>query len=308
MNRKFIIGGAVACACLGAGPAGVASAATTQVPLQFDHAVLATPALGKAEIVSDRTKPLTVIADTDLTTGNFTVQPSNFSVPTYKFAVPAPGTATFMLNGPATGNVNPATGALTMNADLRATITIQGVGSCVKDTGPVTLSTATTQPLPGHDFPAGLTGVATGNGAFGVGWSTLNPGSGSGCVLIDSAVDGPGGFWVSRGISPVPPAIGASVKKPKPARQGSISVIKVTVSNPGNDNDTNPIRACLTAPKPLSPRRRCQTIKTLKAGAHKVLSFRVKSAKHKKGHYKLTAKVSGRGIKTVTRKTMLVVR
>ena len=306
MNRKFIIAGIVAGACLGAaGPAGAIT-----VPLQFNHVVLDTPGTGKAQIVTPSTQPLTVNANVDPSTGNFTVQPSDFTLPTYNFSKPAPGSSTISLKNPATGNVNFATGAVTMNADMIANITIQGLGSCTKDTGPLTLSTATTQPIPGQNFPAGATGVATGTGAFGAGWSTLAPGTGSGCSVIDSAVDGPGGFWVSRNISPVPATLGLSYGKLKVNKPGSVSVVKVTVTAKGN-NATNPVKVCLAAPnrKALSVKTRCQTVKTLAMGKSKTFSFRVKSnKKDKKGKYLLKATSSSKTLKTVTKSTKLAVK
>ena len=309
MNRKFIIAGIVAGACLGA--AGPASA--LNVPLQFNHVVLDTPATPKAQIVTPTTQPLTVNANVDPSTGNFTVQPSDFTMPAYNFSSPAPGSATISLKNPASGNVNFATGALTLNADMLATINIQGYGSCTKDTGPVTLSTATTQPLPGQNFPAGPTGVATGAGAFGTGWSTLAPGTGPACPLIDGATAGKGGFWISRNISPVPPSLGLGFGKLKPSKRGSTAVVKVKVTGKGND-DANPVKVCLTASnkKAVSVKTKCQTVSSLALGKTKTFSFRVKSSKTAatgRNHgYTLKATASGKGVATVSKTTKLILK
>ena len=304
MNRKFIIAGIVAGACLGA----AAPAGAVPVSLQFDHVVLDTPATPKAQVVKPGGQPLVVQSDVDPSTGNFTVQPSGFTMPAYTFTSPAPGSATVSLKSPATGNVNFATGALTLNADLIATITIQGYGSCTKDTGPLTLSTATTAPLPGQNFPAGATGVATGNGAFGAGWSTLAPGTGAACSLIDGATAGKGGFWISRGISPVPATLGLSTGKLKANKPGSTSSVKVSVTAKGN-NDTSPVKVCLVAAKGLSPKSKCQTISSLTMGKAKTLTFKVKSAKKdKKGNYALKLTASGTGVATVRKTLKLAVK
>lgn len=305
MNRKFLIGSAVACVCLGATAS--AGAATTTVPLQFDHVVLDTPATPKAQLVTPSTQPLVVAVNVDPTTGDFTVDPSGFTMPTYTFSSPVPGSVAISLKQPATGNVNFNTGAVTMNADLVANITITGEGSCQKDTGPLTLSTATTQPLPGKNFPAGATGVAGGAGAFGAGWTSLAPGTGPACGVVDGATNGQGGFWVSRHISPVPPAVTASAKAPKRTKPGKTAKVTVTVKNTGGD-DSNPVKACLADPKPLSPRSQCQTVRSLAQGASKTLTFKVRTNKHKKGRYALKLKVTGTGIRSVSKKVTLVVR
>ena len=311
MNRKFIIAGIVAGACLGA--AGPAAAQTITVPLQFDHVVLDTPATPNAQIVKPGGQPLVVQAQVDPSNGQFTVQPSGFSMPAYSFTSPAPGTATISLKNPATGTADFANGALIMNADLLATINIQGYGSCTKDTGPITLSTSTTAPLPGQNFPAGANGITTGNGAFGYGWSNLAPGTGPACSLIDGATAGKGGFWVSRGISPVPPALGLGYGKLKPSKRGSTTVVKVTVKGKGN-NDANPVKVCLVAAnkKALSVKTKCQTVSSLALGQSKTFSFRVKSNKKdltgKKHGYTVKATASGKGVATVTKSTKLVLK
>ena len=304
MNRKFIIAGIVAGACLGAaGPAGA-----TTVPLQFNHVVLDTPATPNAQIVTPSTQPLTVNADVNLSTGQFTVQPSDFTMPAYNFTSPAPGSATISLKNPASGQVFPD-GSLTLNADLLATINIQGYGSCTKDTGPITLSTSTTQPLQGVKFaPAGPTAVATGTGAFGYGWSTLAPGTGPACSLIDGATAGKGGFWVSRNISPVPPALALSTSKLKENKPGTTTAMKVTVKVK-NNNDANPVKVCLVAAKGLSPKSKCQTISSLTMGKNTTLTFKVKSAKtDKKGKYALKLTASGKGVTTVRKTVKLQVK
>jgi hypothetical protein len=305
VNRKFLIGSAVACVCLGATAS--AGAATIPVPLSFNHVVLDTPSTHNAQIVTPSTQPLTVTAEVDTMTGDFTVQPSGFSMPSYSFSSPVPGTVTVALKQPATGNVNFVTGAVTMNADLLANIAIESYGSCQKDTGPLTLSTSTTQPLPGQNFPAGTTGVASGPGAFGAGWSSLAPGTGQACSVVDPAVQGKGGFWVSRDISPVPPAVAAAAKAPKRTKPGKTAKVTVTVRDTGGA-DANPIKACLTDPRPLSPKTSCQTVKSLAQGASKTLTFKVRTNKKKKGRYALKLRVTGKGISSVSKKVTLVVR
>lgn len=307
LHRKLVVGGIVAAACMGvAAPAG---AATTPVPLTFNHAVIDAPTIGAAQIVTPSTQPLTITADVDTTTGQFTVQPSDFSAPTYNFSSPVPGSLTLTLKSPASGQFDPTTGAVVMNADFLANISING-GSCVKDTGALQLSTSTTKPFPGQTFGPGATSIVTNNGAFGAGWSTLAPGTGSACSLVDPAVQGAGGIWISRGIAPttptpvVAPKLSLSVGKIKTVKAGKFTSVSVKVTDKGGA-DSKPVKVCLTAKKPVSPKSACKTISSFKAGASKTEKFSVKSTAHKAGSYKVTFAASGKGVTTV-KKTVKV--
>jgi hypothetical protein len=309
LHRKLLVAGVVAVASLGiAAPA----FAQTMVPLTFNHLVLDTPVTGNAQIVSPTTQPLTVDADVDLTTGAFTVQPSGLTVPSYSFTSPVNGSITLALNGPATGTVDFATGALTLNADFTADITLTGAGNCVKDTGPLSLSTAATKPIPGQAFPAGATGATTGDGAFGASWTTLAPGTGSACAVVDSAVDGPGGIWVSRGINPpgtaaAAPKLAISSSKVSSVKSGGSATVTVVVANSGGA-DSKAVKVCVASPKPLSPKSSCKTISSFGASAKKTETFKVKTKKGKTGSYKLALSVSGSGVTTVNKKLTLKVK
>ncbi len=301
MHRKLAIGGAVLVAMLAFAGRAFADT-TTPVQLTFDHMVLVTPDL-TAQVVSPTTQPLTVTADVDTTTGAFTIAQSDFSAPTYSFTSPVAGTAQVALAAPATGQLDPTTGAVEITGNFQSTITITGEGSCVVDTGTITLSTATTKPYPGQDFPAGETGAITGDGAFGTGWSTLPPGTGSACTLVNPAVDGTGGIWISRGISPTTttttaPKLKLTVAKPKSIKAGKSASVSATLSNTGGA-DTSSVKVCLAAKK-LSPASSCKTVKNPAAGAIDKLTFKVKAKKA--GSYKLTVSATGLSSKSVTLK------
>lgn len=304
MHRKLILGAAVACASL------VMAAPAGAVPFQltFDHMVMDTPATPNVQVVSPKGQPLTIVADVNPSTGQFTVQPSDWHFPVYTMSQPVPGTVDIELKSPASGQWDPTSGTLIFNADFLAKITVQGYGDCTKDTGPLSLSTSTTVPLAGVKFPATTTGVVTGNGAFGAGWSSLAAGTGTACSVVDPAVQGKGGLWISRGISPVPPSVSLKASAPKSVKAGSKATIKVKVSVSGAD-DKNPIRVCLAAPKGLSPKSSCTTIKSgLAEGKSKTVSFKVKTSKKKTGKFTLKVKASGTGVKTVTKKVTLKVK
>jgi hypothetical protein len=298
VHRTLAIGGATLMASMAfAGPA--MADTVTPVPLSFNNVVLDTPATGDGYLVSPTTTPLTLTADVDTTTGAFSIQPADFSAPTYSFTSPATGTASVTLADPATGVVDPMTGSLTMTADFLATITINDIGSCQINTGPQTLTTATTAPLAGLNFPVGTTGFVTGEGAFGVGWSTLPPGTGSACTFINKEVDGPGGLWIAR---TTPPTLALTVtKKPKFVKIGTTAVIDATLANSGGA-DASPVKVCLADKKPLAPTSQCMVVATQGVDAQKKLAFKLNTTKAKAGTYKLTLTTTGLKTQTLTLK------
>ncbi|MEJ7893385.1 MAG: hypothetical protein WKF94_12165 [Solirubrobacteraceae bacterium] len=112
-----------------------------------------------------------------------------------------------------------------------------------------------------------------------MGWATLPPGTGSGCGLIDSFVAGPGGFWLSRGISPKPPTysvarLAVSVRGPKkPVRSGKTATFKAVVRNAG-DQPAEGVRLCVKAPQ---AKRRCVAAGRLAARQAATATFRIRA-------------------------------
>jgi hypothetical protein len=301
MNRRTLT---LAGAAMAASLAFTASAsAQTPVTLSFNHVVLNTPATPDAQIVTPSSQPLTMAADVN-PDGSFTVQPPDFHAPTYTTTSPVDASVTVSLADPATGSMDATTGALSMTADFLATLTVPNYGSCTVDTGDLTLTTATTQPLAGQRFPATPTGISSGAGAFGVGWSTLPPGTGSICSEIDSYVDGPGGIWISRNITIAQaqalsaPKLTLKSTKPAAVRAGRTAVVKVTLANTGAA-DTKSVRVCLSVKPPLSPRSDCKTVATPKAKSTATLSFAVKTTGATAGTHLLILTATGLKRQTV---------
>jgi CARDB len=311
MHRRLITGGLAAAAALAA----AVPAQATPVPLTFDHVVIDTPATPYMEAVSPTTQPLKVTADVDPATGAFTVQPADFDFPEYSFSAPVPGKIDITLPAAATGTVDFTNGKLSLVGTFDTKISIEGIGDCTKALN-LAMNTETTKPIQGSPFPAGATGPVTGNGAFGAGWDTLPAGTGAGCSVIDPVVQGAGGIWISRGIDPkpylIPPGGGKSAKlalsakKPKSVKAGKKAMVKAIVSNSG-DGDAAGVEVCLTAPKPLTPKRKCKTVGALAAGASKNLTFKVNTKKHEKGKYALKLKATGSGLTAAAAKTTLKV-
>jgi hypothetical protein len=276
------------------------------IPLSFNHVVLETPGTGAAQLVTPSTAPLSVVADVDETTGAFTIATDSFSAPTYSFKTPVPGTATMALASPASGSVNPLTGAMTLTGDFLATISLGADGSCTVNTGSKTLSTAAASPLLGSLFPAGLTGVVTGNGAFGTSWKTLPASTdGTACSLLNGILDGPGGLWISRGIASnaaKPADVSESVaKKTTSVRAGKSTSFKVTLANTG-DAAAKSVKVCMKATKGIAVSG-CQTVKALAANSKHSLVFKVSTKKSvKAGSHKLTLTATGLKSQTLTLK------
>jgi hypothetical protein len=304
LHRNLIVGVAAVAASMTFVAAPALADTIAPIPLSFNHVVLDTPGTGAAQLVTPSTAPLSVVADVDTTTGAFSIDKSSFSAPTYSFKTPVPGTASMALAGPATGTVDPLTGAMTMTGDFLATINLGADGSCTVNTGSKTLSTAAVSPLLGSLFPASLTGLVTGKGAFGTSWLTLPASSdGTACTLLNGILDGPGGLWISRSIAPSdaqPAHVSESVaKKATSVRAGKSTGVKVTLTNSG-DAAAKSVKVCLKPTKGIAVSA-CQTVKALAANSKHSLVFKVSTKKSlKAGSHKLTLTATGLKSQTVT--------
>lgn len=281
-----------------------AAAQPVSVPLSFNNAVLTTPGFKNVVLVSPKTAPITATAQFESTTGTFTINPSDFHFPTYSFSTPVPGTLQVTLKQPATGQFVEPTGFLTLTADYLATITLNGVGSCVADTGAQTYTTSNTTIYPGVPFPATPTGPVTGPGAFTGGWPNVSS-SGSACTLVASSLNGPGGLWISKNISPPSANLAiAATPKSTSARVGQSRVIKVTVRDTGKLGAKS-VKVCAAAGKAVHVAgARCRTVSTLAAGAKKTIKFTLQGMKPGKFAVKLTASSTG----VTTAKTHVVLK
>jgi hypothetical protein len=261
-----------------------APALAADVPITFDNAVLDTPATPDAVVVDPSGPPVKAVAAV-ADDGSFTVAPATFDFPQYTFSSPVSGTIDVILNSPATGMIDLATGQVTMNADFEAQVKVTGFGDCNIDTGPVVLSTENKDPLPGSRFPAGAGAIGTGPGALAVAWESLPPGTGAGCALINPFVGGRGGFWISKGIAPKPPSYAVAklkltVKTPKvTVRSGGKGKFVVIVSNP---SDTAATKGRFCVRNPRFTKKSCLSLGTIAAGAKKKVVYSVPAPTVKK--------------------------
>jgi len=282
-----------------------ATAAPAPLSLTFDHAVLTTPATPDTVLVSPAT-PITMTAQYDASTGNFTVAPADFYFPSSTFTNPVPGSIQIVLGAPASGNFDASTGQLTMTADYVADITVTGVGSCTIDPGPHTYSTDNSTVYPGTRFPATANSLSTGPGAITGGWTTVPPGTGDACGLLNSAVDGPGGFWFSKGIAPPAPKVPAQLSLSASPAIATVTAGKsvsftATVKNGGGTAATG-VTLCVASPKPVHVRgQKCKSLGTLAAGSSEKAKFDFKTAKSAHGTYKVLLTSTGKGVTGVKR-------
>jgi len=289
-----------------------AAAQPAPVTLTFDHAVLTTPATPDTVIVSPAT-PVTMTAQYDASTGDFTVAPASFSLPPSTFTSPVPGSIQIVLGSPASGHFDASTGQLTMTADYVADITVTGVGSCTIDSGMQTYSTELSTVYPGTPFPATPNGLLTGPGAISGGWSTLPAGTGSACSLIDSAVDGPGGFWFSKGIAPpTSPAPATLSLSSTPARvtiaAGKSASFTATVKNTGGATASN-VKVCIAAPKPLTVQGpKCRSLGSLNGGMSMQAKFTLKTSRTAHGSYTVRFTATGTGVPLVKHASTLNIK
>lgn len=283
-----------------------AAAQVVAVPLSFNNAVLTTPGFKNVVLVSPNTNPITATAQFDTSTGAFTIAPGDFSFPTFSFTTPVPGTLHVSLNGPATGQFNPTTGAITVLADFVATINLNGVGSCAADSGHQTYSTSNSTVYPGVAFPATPTGPVTGPGAFTGGWSTVQA-TGSGCSLLASALDGPGGLWISKNVNPPAAKLSMSTAPRKTTRRvGRPATIKVTIVNAGNLAASD-VSVCVSAPKAIHiAGAMCRTASSLAAGKKQIFTFKAKSKAA--GKFAIRFEATATGVSNATRTVTLKVR
>jgi hypothetical protein len=285
--------------------AGSAQAATVPVPLSFNHAIITTPGFKYVTLVKPSTKPITATAQFDQTNVTFTIAPAEFHFPTFSFTTPVPGTLQVSLNGPATGQFNPTTGAITMTADFVSTINLTSIGTCTADSGSQTYTTSNKTVYPGLAFPATASGAATGPGALSGGWPNVQM-TGSACPLVSSALNGPGGLWISKDVNPPKLKIAAAPTKATKTVGQSIT-IKVTVKDVGGVA-ARKVKVCESAPKAVRRVRgtACRKIASLPAGTKKTMTFKVKGTHT--GKFKVKFSAGATGVSTVHAATLLRIK
>ncbi len=289
-----------------------AAAAPTPMTLEFDHVVLSTPATPDTVLTSPST-PVTMIAQYDSSTGSFTVAPATLVFPSSTFTSPVPGKIRIVLGQPATGQFNAATGQLTMTIDFVADITVTGVGSCTIDPGAHEYSTGNAVVYPGSPFPSTANGLFTGPGAISGGWTSVPAGVGDACGLIGSAVDGPGGFWLSMGLAPPAAKLPAKLSlSAAPALRivgpGQSVSFTASVRNTGGTAASN-VSLCIAAPKALHVHGpKCKSVTALAAGASLTAKFSLKTPKGARGHYRVGFTATGRDLGIIRRTSTVKIK
>ena len=327
-------------ACVGSGAA-AAQAQADPFELTINHAVIDLGALKGLEILDSVTGDAhfsgTIVGD------QVTIPADGLSIPPKSITDPVAVTIQIKANDALTGTFDAATGALTLNANLRAETT--GSATCTISPIVLTLSTAATKPYLGVPFAGGLTG----QGAIVAPWNTLPKSLGGGfCDVLGQLSSGPGGLWLSHDIAtpavyvppvdpkPVDPKPGdPKPGDPKPgdpdpgnpkdpgngtkaaklsASVGAVSVkagktatFTVKLKNTG-DGASKKVKVCVSGAKGLKASA-CATASALAAGASKSVKLKVKTARKNKGHtYSLKFKATSSGLDTKSATAKLKVR
>jgi uncharacterized repeat protein (TIGR01451 family) len=262
--------------------AGTASAATQQVPFEFQYGELGTT-LGAIPVATPA-QPIQGTASVDTTTFQVTIPKAGITFPTASFSTHGlSGTVQPSLAGPATGQLNPLTGQFVLDADIQAAISVPGAQiNCTVDTGAQSYSTDNSNVYGGVRFPNVATGGLTG-GAIAGGWTWSVPSTcGALAVFLGSSS---GSLWLS---TIAPPALSQKIAPVKVVAGKSVTV-HVTVTNTGGVAAQN-VMVCVAAPSALKLEgAKCSTVASLAANSSTQVKFAFKTSKKAR---KGTAKVS----------------
>lgn len=236
---------------------------------------------------------ISIAGTLDTTTGAIAIPVDGITFPPVTFTMPLPGTLTSTATAPATGTLNPATGAMTMDIQFKTVVALAApVANCTID--PLSFS-LTTGSVAGRYTEGSPLNTATGAVSL-VGFApsptipaaTPNTvGDTGGCNLLNAAVPLPnsGSIELAHVVAaPGSPALGASfspskkkVKKNKKAK----TTIKVT--NTGTASATG-VKVCVSGTGGVALGKKCFTDGTVAQGttvSHKVSAKAKKSGKFK---------------------------
>lgn len=189
-----------------------ASAKVHTIHMEFNDAVANLGGLKGAQLLDPSVPDPPATLDGTLDRGfrgPFTVQPEDFVVPSKTFQdVLVPGlnvTVGLTTDQPVTGRINPGTGVLTADVSLNADIVLSGIltANCHLTGAPLHLATSgqlvnDTDPANPVTFDADRFAPASRKGAVVGLWDSLPPLTGDAiCGLVNGAVAGPGGIWLS---------------------------------------------------------------------------------------------------------------
>ena len=275
-------------ACLGSGAA-AAQAQADPFELTINHAVIDLGALKKLEILDASTGDAHFSGTIE---GNqVTIPVSGVNIPPKSVTDPIPVTIQIKANDTITGTYDSATGALVLNANLRAETS--GTATCTLSPIVLSLSTASVMPYLGQPFSAGLTGP----GAVSAAWNALPAATGGGlCSVIGQVAGGPGGLWLSHDIAQ--PVVGTSCQVNPAAPE--CAPPETCATNPALAG-CPPVDPCVANPngptcKPVDPCVANPNGPTCGAGSEAKLSLKVGAVSVKAGKTaSFTAKLKNTG-------------
>ncbi|MCB0864704.1 MAG: hypothetical protein KDB58_03225 [Solirubrobacterales bacterium] len=261
---------------------------------------------GRAEFGGLRNVDLSNTSDPYTLSGTLTgdsvnVPTGGVNFPQRQITSPVSATIDLAANQPVTGTYTAATGAMSLNFNLKATLNSALTGTCTIDPIVFTATTSASDPFFGTPFTSGLSGP----GGIVGNWASLpaaTGGPGSNCGVLATA-SGAGGIWLAHQIATpptrpyVPPtaaslalALDAAKSKLKP---GKTVKLESEVSNSG-ESEAAGVEVCLKTPKGLKAQGdKCASVGDIPGGGSATASFKVKASKKAKGKYSIKATASG---------------
>mgnify|MGYP001258252597 CR=1 FL=1 len=316
--------------------------------LEIDHALLDLGSISGVTAIDSTSTPPDPPASLTGTVngGKVRVPRTNFVFPTKTTEVTNGLEATVDLtaNRDITGQLDAATGRLTLAFDLKATVQALDQ-TCVIDPIRASLSTDYGRPYLGVPFAAGTEGP----GALTGRWDDLPaPTGGTVCQIVGQLTIGPGGIWMAHGLSEArkceddpthpgcddsnPCANGPSSEccaaqprfapcnedegtprlsikvspKAKKVRAGRAAVLTVKVRNRGDARAAG-ARICARAPRKKAQAGKCRT-GAVPAGGTLTRKFKVKVKRKARGRVKVAFKLTAPGTPARTARATLKVR
>ena len=294
-SRFGLLAIATALACAGIG---VSSAQADPFDLTLEYGRAEFGGLRNVDL-SDTSNPYTLSGTINGNAVNVPTAGVNF--PQRHITKPVAATIDITANQPVTGTYDSATGAMSLDFNVKAVLTSGPTGTCTIDPIVFTATTSGTDPYFGTPFASGLTGP----GGIVGNWPSLpsaTGGPGTNCGILASA-SGAGGIWLAHQIAtppttayipPTPAALALSLDSAKSKlKPGKTIKLEAEVSNSG-ESEAAGVEVCLDTPKSLKPKGdECASLGDIPGGSSTSAAFKVKASKGAKGKLSIKATASG---------------
>jgi hypothetical protein len=176
----------------------VASAQAASFTMSVDDAILDLGTVSGVRAIDSTNSDPPATLTGDLTGNTVNVPKDGFVFPPKEAEVTGGITATINMeaNEDITGTYDAGTGALVLDANLKATVEVLG-SNCVISPIVLQLSSSNARPYLGQAFSSGIEGT----GVVSASWDALPEVTGGGlCSTVAGLIDGPGGIAMAHGV------------------------------------------------------------------------------------------------------------